>query len=340
MLRWILRGFLHLSLWCLARAHFLPGGLFQLAIPKIFRTPAGWLFNGSARHFVRWNTWVFTNGLNVRVWASPSTVDCMEIGSNWSILVSDSQFKMVILHRAGWGEIVGPVCTTQSEMPTGVSTVALALLSELWAGCFCAGNHQQHRCRWCFYRRQDGRLKALALQELWTTTNQKHFPAWCWQFICKVSYPHVSHGRLCGPSSWLKLHVDHLQHVRVLLAMMGFRLSIFLFVSLIHQTRSRDNSPLHCCFAPTNRPVVLACDQYQDDFIKEVPFAYFGVVPFERRICGSDQPRGYSNSSLGDGSPGGVHIQHHLSSNCVKKKILVLNALDFLVSVLFGVVIW
>lgn len=75
--------------------------------------------------------------------------------------------------------------------------------------------------------------------------------------------------------------------------------------------------------------MVLACDQYQDDFIKEVPFAYFGVVPFERRICGSDQPRGYSNSSLGDGSPGGVHIQHHLSSNCVKKKTCEVHWSDF-----------
>ena len=100
---------------------------------------------------------------------------------------------------------------------------------------------------------------------------------------------------------------------------MGFCLGAFLILGLIQETFADNATPLHCCFAPTNRPVVLACDQQEGDYILQVPFAYFGSVPFEQRICGSDRPGAYSNSTAT-----GVHIQHHLSSSCVQKQILVL----------------
>lgn len=101
---------------------------------------------------------------------------------------------------------------------------------------------------------------------------------------------------------------------------MGFSFPALVVLGLLRHATAADDSPLHCCFAPTNRPVVLACDQYEDDHIIAVPFGYFGSVPFEQRICGDDavDPTS-SNQSMG-AARSGVHIQHHLSSSCVQKR--------------------
>ena len=93
------------------------------------------------------------------------------------------------------------------------------------------------------------------------------------------------------------------------------------FFALLTLVQSND---LHCCFAPRDRPVVLACDQYQEDLIAQVPFAYFApdeVVPFEERLCGADV----------DGMPDspGIHIQNHLSSTCVGQRRCEVQWSDF-----------
>ena len=59
----------------------------------------------------------------------------------------------------------------------------------------------------------------------------------------------------------------------------------------------------------------------------QVPFAYFGSVPYGQRMCGADQPlagdRNATGGAVGDSATArGVHIQHHLSSTCVQKQNL------------------
>lgn len=103
--------------------------------------------------------------------------------------------------------------------------------------------------------------------------------------------------------------------------------ALCLFSLLLATKAGRDPPSLHCCFAPTNRPVVLACDQYEGDYIMQVPFAYFGSVPYEQRMCGADQPlagdRNATGAAVDDGATArGVHIQHHLSSTCVQQQSL------------------
>lgn len=110
--------------------------------------------------------------------------------------------------------------------------------------------------------------------------------------------------------------------------------ALCLFSLLLATKAGRDPLSLHCCFAPTNRPVVLACDQYEGDYIMQVPFAYFGSVPYEQRMCGADQPlagdRNATGAAVGDcATARGVHIQHHLSSTCVQQQSCTVQWSDF-----------
>lgn len=91
---------------------------------------------------------------------------------------------------------------------------------------------------------------------------------------------------------------------------------------LLALVQSKDSSDLHCCFAPRERPVVLACDQYENDLITQVPFAYFGAVPFDQRVCGADADDGRKNFT-------GVHIQRHLQSTCAGQRSCEVQWSDF-----------
>ncbi|CAJ1396118.1 unnamed protein product [Effrenium voratum] len=78
------------------------------------------------------------------------------------------------------------------------------------------------------------------------------------------------------------------------------------------------SADLHCCFAPLNQPVVLACDQFSGDFISDVPFAFFGNVLPENRVCGADNV-----------TTGGVQIEGHLSTACTGKRVCTIQWSEF-----------
>ncbi|CAE6968743.1 unnamed protein product [Symbiodinium sp. CCMP2592] len=64
---------------------------------------------------------------------------------------------------------------------------------------------------------------------------------------------------------------------------------------------------LNCCFVPVGQPAVLACDVTQGEVISDVPFAYYGDIPVEDRVCGADLARHKSC---------GVDVQKHLLQKC------------------------